>query len=689
MNMLFSNFKKIVLMLSALGVLLFTACQENEPKPEPEPEPEPLTPIITFNYEEVSVPQDGGSFAVEYQIENPVEGATLEISLGADWLVGLDTSIEGIVMFEALPNDLLEPRETVISLDYSALSEPVTLPVRQQAKDPDAIVFDNLQVGITSYSMDIIPIEKDIEYVFFTSNLSYMEDNGFMEDDERLFADDLSYFQGLADDSGMTLQEVLRYFTLKGDQIGYTIEGLGPKMDYVTYAYLINMETAERLSDIYRIAVSTTEPEQIEVAFEFEFADDQSIVDWTIDPGSYDGLYFWNAVLLHDFYLEYGQDASVEDFARTNWNNIVTLYQQMYGMTLEEILETYCASGRVTKRITTLIEEEEYAFYALAVDAESGYAASDATVENHTTGSVSASDMQLTFEIQELNDRSATIVCHPSTDEPYAATYVEKARFETYGANDQERFDYIFKWYMMSELRGEQTIHAEGLYPDTEYVVFGFGYQGGTNTTRIFTAEFTTASATYSDATMSVSWDACYDIPECYALDPDRFSNYYDFEGYAFLPMYITTTPEDGTFYYQAYILQEEDDYSDDMLISELIYYPQTEKFIIYALPYNYKILFAGMVEDENGEMGELCREEFVLTKDQTGDAQELIDLIIDVWGAPKQMPPKQMPRKQMQTPEQPVSERNHTKSLGDGDARGICVPESVAGKSACTMKIR
>lgn len=623
--------------LGCFGVLLLSlvACQPTE-----KTSPDPMDPVITFNYEEVAVSKDGGSYAVEYFIENPVEGAVVEVTLDANWLQNLDTSIAGIIIFEALPNEVTEPRETTLTLTYSALENSVRLPVKQEAADPPTFVYSNLLVRESYYQFDLTTQDKEQAYILFTSNLSYMENNGYMEDDAALFADDIAYFQQLAESYHIALNDLLEMLVLRGDQEDFLVDGLGPKMNYVTYAYYIDVEKQELCSDIYRLPVSTVEPDQVDVDFEFEFNVQGSIVEWSIDPGSYDGYYFWNGIIVHDFYLEYGEDADIHSFARTNWNNIVTIYKGQYGMTLEEILEMFCAQGPSTEVLKSLVGETEYAFYALAVDEVSGYAASQATVEMVTTGAVASSDLELDFEVTNIKDRTATITCYPSNNhDTYAATYVEKERWLSYGNTDAERFDYIFTWYYMSELMGQQTIYPEGLYPDTDYVVFGFGYQGGTNTTRIFKEEFRTLEATYSGTVMSVSWDQYYDIPECYALDSDRFSMYYDFDGYAFVPMFINIEPESDQFYYAAFIMSEGEEFSENELMSELIYCQETERVKIYIFPYEFNILFAGFAADQNGEFGPLCTEEFVLHKEDTRDPQELIDLIDELYGAPAALP--------------------------------------------------
>ena len=621
-----NTLKKLMALACACIALALVAACEEEPAPTPAPEPE--APVITFNYEEVPVSKEGGAIAVEYSIANPVEGATLEITLGAEWMTNMDTSIDGIIMFDVLPNDVVEERVSEITLTYSALETPAKLTVRQEPADHPSFVYENIQVGVNYFSLDVIPHNKDTHYILFASNYSYLENNGFLEDDDALFEDDMVYFSEMADSYGVELSYLLKQLAYKGDVENYQVDQLGPNMDYAVYAYHIDIETQERLSDIYRIKVTTDRPEQVDVDFTFDFDLRGSIVDWTIDPNGYEGLYFWDAILLHDFYIEYGEDANVEEFPAMNWNNIIAIYTIMYGVTLEEIFADFCMQGVQTRTIESLLGETEYVFYAIAVDEESGYAASEPTLEYIVTDPVSSSDMEIDIQVVRVEERAATVVYTPSTDEPFAATYVEKEKWETYGSNDQERYEYLFKWYYFSDNRGVFTRQLEGLTPDTEYVAFAFGYLGGAATTRIFTQEFRTLEAEEGVVVMTTDWDHHYDIPACYELDPQAFSMYDDYEGYAFLPMTIDFTPETDEFYYAMYIMLEGDEFSDAQLVTDLIYSPQTALQTIWVVPYGYTMLLAGFGVDESGNYGKLYREEILLTEAGVSDPQELVDLV-------------------------------------------------------------
>lgn len=77
-------------------------------------------PVISFTQAgNVNIPFYGGDASVEYTVTNPVENATLEMDVqGADWISGVDTSVEGIVSFSVAENGANEPRSILLTLKY-------------------------------------------------------------------------------------------------------------------------------------------------------------------------------------------------------------------------------------------------------------------------------------------------------------------------------------------------------------------------------------------------------------------------------------------------------------------------------------------------------------------------------------------------------------------------------------------
>ena len=103
------------LLLMAIAVMV-SACSESEENTPPPP-PDPVVPSILMADSLVSVPAEGGSFAVEAKVANPVEGETLSADCHTTWVKDLRAEADSIY-FNIEPNNAEEERATEIALAY-------------------------------------------------------------------------------------------------------------------------------------------------------------------------------------------------------------------------------------------------------------------------------------------------------------------------------------------------------------------------------------------------------------------------------------------------------------------------------------------------------------------------------------------------------------------------------------------
>lgn len=106
-----------------------------------------------------------------------------------------------------------------------------------------------------------------------------------------------------------------------------------------------------------------------------------------------------------------------------------------------------------------------------------------------------------TFEILEINYIDATIKVIPNDAKmAYLSLPVSKEEYETM-TDDEDVIRYIINYYSAYGnitdfmLSGEQDMTASNLFPDTEYVIAVFGYDGTQALTRVETVAFTTKVA--------------------------------------------------------------------------------------------------------------------------------------------------------------------------------------------------
>ncbi|MBR5249226.1 MAG: BACON domain-containing protein [Bacteroidales bacterium] len=608
---------KLINYALAVFILLFQliACNVEEKK-QPEPQQDPT---ISFNITDLTASKDGETMSVGYTIENPVEGETVSITASQDWITNLDTSIDGVVVFDVLPNDAMEVRTASLNFQYAKIEASVQ--ISQEAADPAPFSFENMRAEMTSYTVDIYPLDKEAPYIAIASTPTYMAVYD-LDTDEALFEDDMEYFEYLAEYYSMSVSELLSMITHIGDEVGFFAnEGIVPGCNYILYAYHVNIETLELESKIVRFPFKTAAPDQIEVDFTMDIAVNGALVEWTINPNDYDGYYYFDAVDMELFNEVFDGKGDFETYAIEYTNELMLSYQAA-GNSNAAILQAICRRGETTMKISSLKPEKEYAFFAVAIDEATVYAASAPDYEMVRTEEVEAVEMEISISLENLEARAATIKYTPSSNEPFAANCFTKAEYDSYGSTDQERLDNIKFFYSLSTVFGEVVYDFSDLNPETEYVAFAFGYNGGVLTTPIFTEVFTTPSADQAAVILTLLNEDYYDV---YAVS-QAISNFASFSFYTnevFFPMEVSVRPAFDKAYFHMYPLSGKEEYTDDDWIRELLYAgPQTDFSRSSIFTYDIPYIFVGFATDSEGKYGPLYKKEFTFTRDGVSDVQ-------------------------------------------------------------------
>ncbi|MBO7312593.1 MAG: hypothetical protein J6U48_00015, partial [Alistipes sp.] len=150
--------------LLAICALSFVAC-----KPDTEtPEPVAKAPVVTLDKQSIEAPAEGGEYVVNYTIENAVEGATLSVVEDVEWISDV-TANEGVISFVVAANEIEEPRNTTLNVEYQG-AEARVIEVAQAAKaatpEPELATFSLEVSDITwnNVSITVTPSE-DVEYI--------------------------------------------------------------------------------------------------------------------------------------------------------------------------------------------------------------------------------------------------------------------------------------------------------------------------------------------------------------------------------------------------------------------------------------------------------------------------------------------------------------------------------------------
>ena len=165
---------------SAFALTLLLGCTSDKPVP-PAPQEEPQ---LTLENTKLEVTADGGTFSVAYELLNPIEGAELKVSSEQDWVYNIDTSIEGVISFEVDASFEEAERKCRLEVTYPQIYPNPTITVLQAGGKKHAIELHLTSAAATTITMDVIPQDKNMPYVFILGNGKYIEENGLMTDDE-------------------------------------------------------------------------------------------------------------------------------------------------------------------------------------------------------------------------------------------------------------------------------------------------------------------------------------------------------------------------------------------------------------------------------------------------------------------------------------------------------------------------
>ena len=118
---------KKILGLLALCALTLVGCNDT-----PEPEPIMKAPIVTLDKDIVEATAEGGTFNVNYTIENAQEGVILRVVEKVEWISDV-TAQNGVISFVVAANETTQERNATMNVEYTG-AETHTIAVTQATK---------------------------------------------------------------------------------------------------------------------------------------------------------------------------------------------------------------------------------------------------------------------------------------------------------------------------------------------------------------------------------------------------------------------------------------------------------------------------------------------------------------------------------------------------------------------------
>lgn len=243
------------------SMFMFAACSDDNEPTTPE-EPGTETPgakvSIQLGYESIKVEAAGGSAEVTYTLKNAGTNPKISGTSDQDWITDIQAA-DGKVTMSVAANTETADRTAKVTLTYSddeknAASAELTVTQGAKAEEKFTITIPG-ESGSTWIPFEIQPKDQSAQYFLNIRPAEEME--GFVSD-EALFNSDMSFYQELADQYGMSLNDVLvaTGALVSGPMEDYLFTKLSPSTEYCIYCY--GVENGKLVAPVSKVNAATT-----------------------------------------------------------------------------------------------------------------------------------------------------------------------------------------------------------------------------------------------------------------------------------------------------------------------------------------------------------------------------------------------------------------------------------------------
>ena len=517
----------------------------------------------------------------------------------------------------------------LIALAAACQNEPPHEPVK-----PKPFAFENKQIKHTELSLDIAPEDKELEYVVLFAEKKHFIANG-IDTREELLADDLAMLRQYADYYGITIREFLEgmKWITKGDKEGYKVTNLYPATEYVVYCYGVNIEgeNYEATTEVYYEVITTTAPKLQDIDFDIKANIVGNSVAITITPNDYNGLYYSYIVPdTNNYYLPEGAPFNADYLAHyrnTTWATFNELINNQ-GIAAEQ----FCHSGEVTIN-DRLNPNANYMVICFAVsEDQTPILCSEPSIAYFATQESNKSDLKIEIKVEDITQYNAMLTVTPSKrGEDYACVFLAASQLPPL-ESEYEQMMFIIENFDPAIFSGPFSEALTPLMPGTEYVVVAFGIENNLPTTDMFSYRFTSLEAGISEVYIeSIEIVKLFDAEEIIALDKSYTSILAECECVAIVEA-KTNIPTDKLrfWWYEEWMRVE---YSEEAFLEDLLMYDYANNpemmDMYYSMNDQDRFLFAGIAEDENGNMSEIFyTEPFLMSKDMCDPAEEFFSYV-------------------------------------------------------------
>ena len=464
--------KKLLLYLvAAVAALAAVSCVEEKLQDKP---------VINLSSTSVTIPSDGRSQKIVYEVSGVKEAGSVNVSTETEWLT-LDVAKARLIEVSATKNDTGAERSATFTVSYPGAENVVVEVIQPSWQEPITLTVHGTES--TSVIFSVVTESDDLTWVGQVVGKDWFDEMGT---DERIFQEDMNYYQNEAYDKGLSLQDYLKTIMNRGTHRNLLYKGLDPSSDYVIYVYGISAE-GDKITDIYSAPATTQPPYEGPLAFGIEISEADNVMDVTVTP-DHDGVYYyWNLMdkATYDSYAaEHGDDPMAVFQAYVDWD-IQDLIDYEYLTSRSEYYEWYSDINAVNSQFECMAMTE-YIVFACKWDENCRFAGEPSYVW-YTSADVLPSDNVITVSVGDDVDQSSFFVDVKTTNNDPYVMIAEPSRFMD-GLDEEGIYAHLMEdygtWGLLSFVfEGNLSGRMTDLEPDTEYTMVIFGYKAGKQTT--------------------------------------------------------------------------------------------------------------------------------------------------------------------------------------------------------------
>ena len=586
----------------------------------------------------VNVPAEGGEITVGYVLENPVEGLEVIPKVTVDWVHDFDMSDAGKVSFTVDSTDMeVEERTCVLILEYGDEVSELTI---VQAGAEARIILEVEQARHYSIVMYVEPRNPEMR-VFF--NVIKQEVMDSYSSDEELFAADNEYFNIMAEESDITIEQFksawyrsdgyrpfpYSYVNLSSEYHRYT-DWIEPDTDYCVYCYGVD-ENLEPLTQVYRVSVTTKALELSETPdFEIGYSiKDQTVVTVSVTPSDPSARYYFGALLADP-------EMTDSEFRKSIQGNIDASVFMTYsypesvlngGAEWASLVAQVSSTGPAERTLDMRAARREGRAYAYAID-DMGNIISEGKVVRFYTEDVPDSDNSISLSVSDVGFFKANLSVTVTNDDPYKVAYaIDDGGFDGLSPDEKvRRMEEIGETVYVGS--GNSSHELTPLERERDYIVLAYGYSKFQATTEPVELRFRTIEQTVAEVKCEPYFDNYFNSLEVYEKYPEEFALYEGIEC-AIIPVQAGVTGEPAWYVYHMMTASVVNSMTDEQLLSVLdnLYRNQgtTGPSKIFGMNMDVPMALFGVAVDKDGNYSEVYKQEFTFTREGCSPIDEFV----------------------------------------------------------------